>query len=662
MRFSFTKKQCFVFIVSSVILLSVFLLLLILNSFFLLNRADSVLPVKNFCFVLKAGFFIVSLQLILLIFQSNFISEIDSISKLDVTGTNTKLELEHKIKKIEDNGNLKNISVIMLDLNDLKYINDHFGHDKGDVIILNFAQMIKKAVPHDVFVARFGGDEFICIDENSSVEKVEQFKDKLNISVNNYNKNNDIKISYAFGYEINDSTNHLTMKELFRVADQNMYKNKREIKSEDLRYSGKKDSLTGLLSNENFAQIFEQYIGDSFNERQLVLEFTDFSNFRYVNEFAGSAQGDEILKFFARRLVESRNTVCASRLFSDYFVSLIDVTSLSKREIEYSVYVRNKSIENSLMEEFKLSSFSINSGLYLVNSAVSSVAEMIQFANVARNNAKNQNIGVCLYSSEIDAFERKRQEILSAFKVALKNNEFAVYLQPKISTDNDRISGVEALSRWTFEGKVRWTPDEYIPALETSGDIILLDYYVFDKVFAWLHERSYSGLGYIRISLNISAVHLNNPSLFFEYLRKLELKYKIPSEYISFELSEAAYMQKKETVSIFIQALHGMGYRISLDDFKSNYLSMKVLENTPFDEVKIRHNFEDKDFSFSDRMILKSVIGMIKEMDKVVVCQGIENKNQIDFLKNEKCDVIQGFYYSRPIPLDSFNDVCSKFA
>ena len=99
---------------------------------------------------------------------------------------------------------------------------------------------------------------------------------------------------------------------------------------------------------------------------------------------------------------------------------------------------------------------------------------VIQFANIARNSAKVRNAGVCLYSSEIDEFEQKRQDILAAFKTALKNDEFAVYLQPKICVSDDRIGGVEALSRWTFEGKVRWSPDEYIPVLEASGDIILL--------------------------------------------------------------------------------------------------------------------------------------------------------------------------------------------
>ena len=121
-------------------------------------------------------------------------------------------------------------------------------------------------------------------------------------------------------------------------------------------------------------------------------------------------------------------------------------------------------------------------------------------------------------------------------------------------------------------------------------------------------------------------------------------------------------MQKKENVALFIKVLHEMGFKISLDDFRYDYFSIGSLENIPFDEIKISHNVKDEDFSFSDSMILKTVIVMIKEMDKVVVCEGIENRSQIDFLKNEKCDLIQGFYYSKPIPLDSYNEFCSNFA
>lgn len=660
MKFNFTKKQYFVFIVSSVILSAIILLSIFANTLFLYS--DNVEFSKTVGFIFKISFLIVSIQLVLAILQSNFISDVESATKLDVTGTNTKTDLEHKLKNIEKDGNVNNIAIIMLDINDLKYINDHFGHDSGDVIIWNFAQFIKKAVSPDVFVARFGGDEFICIDENSTVKKVEDFHKALNHLISAYNQKNDVKITYAFGYEINSQENPLSLKELFRSADQNMYKNKRALKSEGTKITASKDSVTGLLANDSFAQVFEKNIEENINLRQLAVEFTDFSNFHYINDLSGKTSGDEILKTFACKIAESKNTICASRLFSDYFVSLLDVTGLSEREIENLIFIRNRGFEDSIIHQFKLASFKINSGIYMVNRQVSSVSEMIQGANIARNNAKIQNTGVCLYSHAINGFELKRSQILDSFKNALKHNEFAVYLQPKISVKNARIDGVEALSRWTFNGNIRWTPEEYIPALESSGDIILLDYYVFDKVFEWLYNRNKSGLGYEKVSMNISPVHLNNTALFFDYLNKLQKKYNIPEKFISFELSEAAWMQKQETVSDFITSLHKLGFKVSLDDFKSSYSSLNTLENLPFDEIKINHNFTSPEISFSDKMILKSVISMIKEMDKVVVCQGIENKNQIDFLKAENCDFIQGFYYSKPVPLDSFENVYSKFA
>ena len=258
MKINFSKKQYFILCVSSVIFLALLLLSIFAKTLF--SYSDSVEFLAKIIVVLKISLVIVSVQLVFAILQSNFIPDMDSLSNLDVTGTSTKTELEHKLKSIEKDGNVKNIAIIMLDINDLKYINDHFGHDKGDVIIFNFAQFIKKAAGQEVFVARFGGDEFICIDENSSVKKIEDFQTALSRMIVGYNQKNDVKITYAFGYEINSKDNPLTLKQLFRAADQNMYKNKRAIKHEDERFSGKKDSVTGLLSNDSFAQVFEKNI------------------------------------------------------------------------------------------------------------------------------------------------------------------------------------------------------------------------------------------------------------------------------------------------------------------------------------------------------------------------------------------------------------------
>lgn len=658
MKLNFTKRQYFFLLFSSIVLLLISLLALFLNTIFVYSESfEKFSDITNL--ILKVAFFLVIFQMILTLMHGNFVAETFDFYK----GSQfVQTALAKKLKILSRRRNIENTAVIILDLNGLKFINDFFGMEKGDEILFTFSNFIQKAAGNAFFTARFGSDEFICVDENSSKEKIQQFRNELERLVLSYNEKNQIKMSFSIGFEISTAENKFSIHELFHAADMDMYRNKRSAKNKDRRIFGKIDPVTNLYSNECFAQIIEEHISLDSKKRQLAVEFSNFSNFCFSSSLSENPVSNEILKSFANLLGESKNTVCASRLFSDYFVVLLDVSSMTHREIEQYIYLRNKKFKEKVADRYSLCNFSVNSGIYIIQEPSECVAEMVQFANIARNDSLKKENGVCIYSPGFDDFSQKRQEMLSAFKSALEKDEFAVYLQPKISTEDDSINGVEALSRWTFEGAVRWTPDEYIPVLETSGDIILLDYYVYRKIFSWLSMRSRSGQEYINISLNVSPVHLNNPSLFFDYINKLKLQYAVPTEYITFELSETGYMQKKENVALFIKVLHEMGFKISLDDFRYDYFSIGSLENIPFDEIKISHNVKDEDFSFSDRMILKTVIGMIKEMDKVVVCEGIENRSQIDFLKNEKCDLIQGFYYSKPIPLDSYNEFCSNFA
>ena len=658
MKLNFTKRQYVFLLFSSIILLSISLLALFLNTIFVysedLQKFSSIINL-----VLKIAFFLVVFQMLLTLLHDNFAAGNAGFYKAPPA---VQAVLAKKLKILSRRRSIENTAVIMLDINGLKFINDFFGMEKGDEILLTFANFIKKAAGNAFFTARFGSDEFICLGEDSSPEKIQQFRTSLENLVLSYNEKNQIKMSFSIGFEISTAENKFSIHELFHAADMDMYRNKRSAKYKDFRSSAKIDPVTQLYSNECFAQVIEEHISLNAKKRQLAVEFSNFSNFSFLSGISANPAADGILKLFALTLGESKNTVCASRLFSDYFVTLLDVNSMSYREIEQYIYLRNKNFKEKIADRYGLCNFSVNSGIYIVQEHSSGVAELVQFANIARNDSLKKENGVCIYSPGFDDFSQKRQEMLSAFKSALENDEFAVYLQPKISTQDDSINGVEALSRWTFKGAVRWTPDEYIPVLETSGDIILLDYYVYRKIFSWLSMRSRSGQEYVNISLNVSPVHLNNPSLFFDYINKLELQYDVPSEYITFELSQTACMQKKENVALFIKVLHEMGFKISLDNFRYDYFSIGSLENIPFDEIKIAHDVKDEDFSFSDRMILKTVISMIKEMDKVVVCEGIENRSQIDFLKNEKCDLIQGFYYSKPIPLDSYNEFCSSFA
>ena len=155
--------------------------------------------------------------------------------------------LAKKLKILSRRRNIENTAVIILDLNGLKFINDFFGMEKGDEILFTFSNFIQKAAGNAFFTARFGSDEFICVDENSSKEKIQQFRNELERLVLSYNEKNQIKMSFSIGFEISTAENKFSIHELFHAADMDMYRNKRSAKNKDRRIFGKIDPVTNLL-------------------------------------------------------------------------------------------------------------------------------------------------------------------------------------------------------------------------------------------------------------------------------------------------------------------------------------------------------------------------------------------------------------------------------
>lgn len=245
-------------------------------------------------------------------------------------------------------------------------------------------------------------------------------------------------------------------------------------------------------------------------------------------------------------------------------------------------------------------------------------------------------------------------EILHSFHPALTHEEFKIYFQPKVIPHTGIISSAEVLVRWIRDGKMLWSPAIYIPLFEQNGFVLSLDYYVYEKTFAWLQKYSASLPKHFQISLNVSPLHFEQPLIFIEKIQELLKTYQVDTSHLTFEITESTYVNNTSAVNQVIRSFKSQNIRISMDDFGSGYSSLNTLKDLLFDEVKIDRKFLGDALTENARIVLQEVFHMLKRMGKSIVCEGVETPEIADFLKNEGCNEIQGFLYYKPMCQEDF--------
>ena len=199
-------------------------------------------------------------------------------------------------------------------------------------------------------------------------------------------------------------------------------------------------------------------------------------------------------------------------------------------------------------------------------------------------------------------------------------------------------------------------PNDFIPVFEKNKTITLLDYFVYDEVCKYLAGRMEKGERLISISMNVSRIHLGSIRQMVTYVSGLLKKYNIPPHLLEFELTETVFTEKVDDTVLLMNKLRELGVKVSMDDFGSGYSSLNVLTKLPLDVLKLDKEFlKDFETDSDEKIIIPSIIDMAKKLSLSVVCEGVETKQQVDFLRKVDCDLAQGYYYSRPVPLDVFS-------
>ncbi|MEG0641404.1 MAG: EAL domain-containing protein [Clostridium sp.] len=261
-----------------------------------------------------------------------------------------------------------------------------------------------------------------------------------------------------------------------------------------------------------------------------------------------------------------------------------------------------------------------------------------------------------MYTKDIDTSTIEDKEIENIMYQSLNNREFIFYLQPKHNLNSLEISGAEALVRWLHPTKGILSPYEFIPLFERNGFIINLDIFIFEEVCKKIFEWEVNGVPLVPISVNISRLHLKNPNFIDEYRRIINI-YKTPPSLIEIEITESAVFDNMDILLSIMKEFKLIGFKISMDDFGTGYSSLNMLREIPVDVLKLDRDFLSGGHLLErTRIVIQGVMWIAKKLDIVVVSEGVETKEQVEFLKEIGCPMAQGYYFNKPMPVHEFEE------
>ncbi len=311
-----------------------------------------------------------------------------------------------------------------------------------------------------------------------------------------------------------------------------------------------------------------------------------------------------------------------------------------------------ESMMNGILPGMKLY---FGAGVYLVQQGESNIEQLYNNAMIACEMSGEETENKTAYFDvEMNNQKIWERRVENDMERALVNKEFQVYLQPKINTSDEVLGGAEALVRWIHPTEGFIPPNRFIPIFEKNGFILKLDDYMLEEIAkvqaGWLAE----GRKVVPISVNVSRAHFTREDL-AEHICAIVDKYQVPHDVIELELTESAFFDDKNVLLNTVQKLRAAGFPVSMDDFGAGYSSLNSLKELQIDVLKIDADFfRGADVEERGLLIVSEVIDLAKKLNMKIVAEGIESKEQVEFLTEQECDLIQGYFYAKPMPVAEF--------
>lgn len=409
------------------------------------------------------------------------------------------------------------------------------------------------------------------------------------------------------------------------------------------------DSLTGGLNRKGFIRNVKNFFQGNVDKTKYEILFFDIKNFKAINELTGLENGDKILRRFYNKLIYSEiQPLAVARMESDHFVCL---AKRQDDEYKYMDELCNQTFE----QNGKTFQIRVHCGIFRITEKSMTVSGMIDRARLAESSREEEDLkSYTIYTSGVKNAYIDRAEIALELSQSVENGEFEVYYQPIMDTSTGEIASAEALIRWIHPEKGVISPGLFIPVLEKSGDISKLDMYVLEMVYQFQKIRWEQGAQIVPISINLSGVDFYDEKL-MEKIMEFIGREEIPDWAIRFEITESSYAIMGKRCQAYIDELRRRNVKILMDDFGTGYSSLALLYNSDIDILKVDMSFVRQiTQNPKARSIMRAIIDMGHQLGMKLVAEGVETAEQLDFLKNCKCDFIQGYYFSKPLRKEAF--------
>ena len=411
-----------------------------------------------------------------------------------------------------------------------------------------------------------------------------------------------------------------------------------------------RDALTGLYNRDAFCEFAGRAIAGKPAGTYTMACF-DVDNFKVVNDQYGLEIGNRVLKNIAEFLdqsVQKSGAGLCCRMSADNFAVLFQCSA----QLNINTLAAQQTVV--FMQEGIHISIHLSCGQYLIDDRSLSVSAMIDRALLAKRSIKGLfNVQTAIFSEEMRRHMLEEQTIISQMEDALRNGEFVPWLQPQFDHANGSMYGAEALVRWIQNG-VPISPAKFIPIFERNGFIYELDKNIWEQVCRLLRQWLDAGEDPLPVSVNISRYDILCPD-FYEVITGLVKRYQIPVALLRLEVTESAFAQATHLLIAMVKRLKAYGFLIEIDDFGSGYSSFNTLKDVPADILKLDMRFLEKTEDIKrSNSILESIIRMAKWLDMPVIAEGVETREQADFLKSIGCCIIQGYFYAKPMPAEQY--------
>lgn len=421
------------------------------------------------------------------------------------------------------------------------------------------------------------------------------------------------------------------------------------------------DELTGLPARQQHRyQVAEALRTRKGNYAYISCDIIDFKCF---NEAYGYDCGTETLRYIASSWQKSlQKNECLTRISEDHFCMLLAFESAAALEDRLQKLFL-ETTEEIRKDRGGKHSLAFRCGVYVVEGN-QNVNVIRTRAELARMQAETcYSTAIMFYDKENVRKRLREKELEDDMETAVEARELVVYFQPKFDVLSEKVIGAEALVRWNHPERGMLHPETFIPLCEANGFIRAIDFYVLEEVCRRIKQWKDSGCKPIKISVNFSRMHLHDEN-FVEKLKGVLEKYEVEPCYVEIELTESIAYGETENLVKVMKQVKAAGFGLSMDDFGSGYSSLNLLREMPLDVLKLDKDFfgEYKESSGREQKIIHHIISMAKDLDITVLAEGVETEQQKNFLKESRCDIIQGYYYAKPMPMDKFATYLTKIS